>query len=59
VNLNNVRIEQFPDVFIAKLFHFKPFDLLEFEEADLTDVSVKNYLNNDRVALCHTTATRR
>ncbi|MGB1702379.1 MAG: LemA family protein [Cycloclasticus sp.] len=41
VNLNNVRIEQFPDVLIAKLFHFKPFDLLEFEEADLTDVSVK------------------
>lgn len=32
-NLNNIRIEQVPDVIIARLFAFKPFDLLEFEDA--------------------------
>ena len=30
VNLNSVRIEQFPDVLIARLLGFKSFDLLEF-----------------------------
>jgi LemA protein len=32
-NLNNVRLEQFPDALIARLFAFKPFDLLEFKDA--------------------------
>ena len=32
-NLNNVRIDQIPDVIVARLFAFKPFDLLEFEDA--------------------------
>lgn len=41
VNLNNVRIEQFPDLLIAKFFSFKSFDLLEFEESEIVDVSVK------------------
>ena len=41
VNLNNVRIEQFPDLLIARFFNFKSFDLLEFEEAAISDVSVK------------------
>jgi len=41
VNLNNVRIEQFPDVLIAKLLNFNAFDLLEFEESEIADVSVK------------------
>ncbi|MEH6502525.1 MAG: LemA family protein [Cycloclasticus sp.] len=41
VNLNNVRIEQFPDLLIAGFFNFKSFDLLEFEEAAISDVSVK------------------
>lgn len=41
VNLNNVRIEQFPDVIIASFFNFKGFDLLEFEESVLADVSIK------------------
>lgn len=40
VNLNNVRIEQFPDVLIANFFNFKAFDLLEFSEGELTDVNV-------------------
>ncbi|MDD5330789.1 MAG: LemA family protein [Sulfuricella sp.] len=41
VNLNNVRIEQFPDVMVARLFGFQPADLLEFDAAELADVNVK------------------
>ena len=41
VNLNNVRIEQFPDVIVAGKFDFKPFDLLEFADEEKADVSVK------------------
>ena len=33
VNLNNVRIEQFPDLIVARLMGFGPFDLLEFSSA--------------------------
>lgn len=40
VNLNNVRIEQFPDVVIAQLFHFTPFRLLEFTEPEKQDVDL-------------------
>lgn len=42
VNTNNIRIQQFPDIIVAKLFHFKAFDLMKFGEADLQDVSVKS-----------------
>jgi LemA protein len=41
VNLNNVRIEQFPDVIIAGKFNFKPAELLEFDEEEIKDVNVK------------------
>jgi len=41
VNLNNVRIEQFPDVIVASKFGFKPFELLEFSEEETADVSIK------------------
>lgn len=41
VNINNVRIEQFPDILIARFFKFMPFELLDFEDAELTDVNVK------------------
>ncbi len=41
VNINNVRIEQFPDVMVARMFNFKPFDLLEFEKEQLADVNMK------------------
>ncbi|HRD66428.1 MAG TPA: LemA family protein [Candidatus Competibacter sp.] len=40
VNLNNVRIEQFPDVLIARLFAFEPFRLLEFAEKEKQDVNL-------------------
>ena len=40
VNLNNIGIEEFPDVIVARLFNFKPFQLLEFEQSELADVNV-------------------
>jgi len=41
VNINNIRIEQFPDIIIARLLAFGPRELLEFEAAELKDVDVK------------------
>lgn len=41
VNINNIRIEQFPDVLIASRFNFKSFDLLEFSDEELQDVDMK------------------
>jgi len=40
VRINNVRIEQFPDVIIANWFKFKSRDLLEFSGADKQDVNI-------------------
>ncbi|NRH28264.1 LemA family protein [Pseudomonas sp. MS19] len=42
VNLNNVRIEQFPDVLIARAMAFKPAELLQFTEAEKADVNLKS-----------------
>src|SRR5574337_557910 len=41
VNINNVRIEQFPDTLIARLGSFPPARLLEFDAAQTADVDVK------------------
>jgi LemA protein len=41
VNVNNVRIEQFPDTIIAGMFNFKQAQLLEFREAEKADVDMK------------------
>jgi len=41
VNINNIRIEQFPDVLIARLFNFGPKDLLEFSAEEKKDVNMK------------------
>lgn len=46
VNINNVRIEQFPDLIIARFFNFKEQDLLEFEEEEKQDVDIKSLFNN-------------
>mgnify|MGYP002713058650 CR=1 FL=1 len=46
VNLNNVRIEQFPDVIIARWFNFIAATLLEFSEEEKTDVDVGALFNN-------------
>jgi LemA protein len=40
VNINNVRIEQFPDLILAKRFGFKQAQLLEFEARELSDVNL-------------------
>lgn len=42
VNLNNVRVEQFPDVVVARWFSFGPRDLLEFSEEEVQDVNLKS-----------------
>lgn len=41
VNINNVRIEQFPDVIIARLFNFRAFTLLEFSAEETADVNLR------------------
>jgi LemA protein len=41
VNLNNVRIDQFPDLFIARIFQFDEKPLLEFASAEKADVDLK------------------
>ncbi len=41
VNNNNVRIEQFPDVILARHFNFTARDLLEFSDEEKRDVDVK------------------
>ncbi len=41
VNLNNVRIHQFPDLVVARLFAFKEATLLEFTEEQKRDVDMK------------------
>ena len=41
VNLYNVRLEQFPDVLIAGMFHFTPRSLLEFSDEEKRDVDIK------------------
>ena len=41
VNINNVAIEQFPELIIANVFRFESFDLLRFSENEKRDVEVK------------------
>ena len=40
VNVNNVRIEQFPDTIVARMVGFKPAQLLEFQAEEKADVDV-------------------
>ena len=41
VNINNIGIETFPDIIIARLLGFGARDLLEFEASEIADVDVK------------------
>jgi LemA protein len=41
VNINNVRIEQFPDSVVAAMLSFRSFELLKFSSEEIGDVSVK------------------
>ena len=45
VNNNNVRIQQFPDLIVAKLFSFEQKDMLRFASAELKDVDVSARFN--------------
>ncbi|MEZ0231223.1 MAG: LemA family protein [Methylophilaceae bacterium] len=46
VNINNVRIEQFPDLLVAKVFNFPPFELLRFASAELKDIDISKRFNS-------------
>jgi LemA protein len=41
VNVNNVRIEQFPDSIVAAMFSFRPMQLLKFSSQETADVDVR------------------
>ena len=41
VNVHNVRIEQFPDLIVARMFQFTEQPLLEFSTAEKADVDLK------------------
>ncbi len=41
VNLNNIRVEQFPDLIIARLFRFDEKALLEFSSSEKADVDLQ------------------
>ena len=43
VNANNVRIEQFPDVLVARLFSFNPAVSFKVVDADKADVDLKTF----------------
>lgn len=45
VNNNNVRIEQFPDLIVARLGNFRQAELLEFAEQEKQDVDMKTLFN--------------
>lgn len=45
VNINNVRIEQFPDLIVARMLNFKTFDLLKFTSEELKDVDISQRFN--------------
>jgi LemA protein len=40
VNLNNIRIQTFPDLLVARLFEFRTSSLLEFSDEQKRDVDV-------------------
>jgi len=42
VNINNTRIEQFPDIIVSRLLNFKNRELLKFSSAEIKDVNLKN-----------------
>ncbi len=42
VNINNTRIEQFPEIIVARLLNFTARDLLEFEQQEIQDVNLSS-----------------
>ena len=47
VNVNNIRIEQFPDSIIASAFGFNEGRMLHFEEQEIADVDVKSLFGSN------------
>ncbi|ENO89787.1 LemA family protein [Thauera linaloolentis] len=45
VNLHNVRIEQFPDLIVARMFAFVDQPLLQFSNSEKSDVDLKALFN--------------
>jgi LemA protein len=45
-NINNIGIEQFPDIIVARALNFGAKDLLEFETPDIADVNVGQLFNS-------------
>lgn len=45
VNINNIRVEQFPDVIVARVMGFGQRDLLEFSEEEKRDVDIGSMFN--------------
>lgn len=45
VNSNNVRLEQFPDLVLTRVFGFKPGAMLEFAAPEKADVDIKALFN--------------
>ncbi|MEZ4720285.1 MAG: LemA family protein [Flavobacteriales bacterium] len=51
-NINNIRIEQFPDIPGCQLFGFSAFDLLEFSEFLTGGCSIESLVFNDSSTEC-------
>jgi LemA protein len=47
VNVNNIRIEQFPDSIIAGAFGFNEARMLHFEEQEIADVDMKSLFDSN------------
>lgn len=47
VNANNIRIQQFPDLIVAKLFNFKSFELMKFGAEEIQDVPMQAMFKKD------------
>jgi len=46
VNINNIGIEQFPDVIVASIFGFGARELLEFDGVEIVDVNMKQLFDS-------------
>jgi LemA protein len=46
VNRNNITIEEFPDLIVARLFNFREAQLLEFEDHEKADVNLGALFNS-------------
>jgi LemA protein len=46
VNINNVRVAQFPELILARLFDFKSLDLLKFAAEELRDIDINQRFNS-------------